>query len=144
MKISDVDGIKGPEKPKKTKKTGDKGAFDAALSEAEGVEETSATRAPSSVDAVEAPSALLSLQEVAEGSGLRQQTMKQGKQSLAVLEDLRRDMLLGDDNPHLLQRLREQQTRMKQQVFDPSLKEVMDDIDLRLAVEIAKREDVTA
>lgn len=144
MKISDVDGVKGPGKPKKTKKTGDKGAFDAALNEAEGVEERAATRAPSSVDGVEAPSALLSLQEVPEGSGLRQQTLKQGKQSLDALEDLRRDMLLGDDNPHLLQRLREQQARMRQQAHDPSLKQVMDDIDLRLAVEIAKRESVTA
>ncbi len=137
MKISDVDGIKGPQKPKKTKKTGDKGAFDAALDAAEGAEETAA---PASVGGVEAPTSLLSLQEVSSNAGLRQQTMQQGKKSLDILEELRRDLLLGDDSSHTLQRMREQQARMKQQVYDPQLKDVMDDIDLRLAVEIAKRE----
>ncbi|MDG1287351.1 MAG: flagellar assembly protein FliX [Rickettsiales bacterium] len=137
MKISDVDGVKGAGKPKKPKKTGDKGAFDAALSAAE---ETEAVAAPASVGGVEAPSSLLSLQEVPAGAGLREQTMQQGKKSLDMLEELRRDLLLGDDSDHTLQRMRDQQSRMKQQVYDPQLKQVMDDIDLRLAVEIAKRE----
>ena len=144
MRITELDGIKGANKSKKTKKTGDKGLFDSALNDAEGASEASSSQAPTAMDGVSAPSALLSLQEVPEGSGLRQQTLKQGKQSLDILEDLRRDMLLGDDNPHLLQRLREQQSRMQQQAHDPQLKELMDDIDLRLAVEIAKREAVMA
>lgn len=144
MKITNTDGIKGAGKSKKSKKTGDSGAFDAALSDAESTGESSSTNAPVAMDGVEAPSSLLSLQEVGDGASSRQQTLKQGRQSLDVLEDLRRDMLLGDDNPHLLQRLRDQQARMNQHVFDPSLRDVMDDIDLRLAVEIAKRESVEA
>lgn len=137
MKISDVDGIKGAGKPKKSKKTGDKGAFDAALSAAEETEEVAV---PGSVGGVEAPSSLLSLQEVPSGVSSREQTMLQGKKSLDMLEELRRDLLLGDDSDHTLQRMRDQQSRMSQQVYDPQLKDVMDDIDLRLAVEIAKRE----
>ena len=140
MKITDLEGVKGAGKPKKPKKTGDKGAFDAFLSEAEGATETETAKAASGVSAVEAPSALFSLQEVSGGTGLHQQTLKQGKQSLEVLDELRRDLLLGEDNPRTLQRMREQQARLKQQVYDPRLRDVMEDIDLRLAVEIAKRE----
>ncbi len=143
MRITDLNGVKGAGKSKKSKKSGDSGAFDAALSDAEGTSETSASQSTGSVDGV-VPASLLSLQEVSDGAGSRQQTLKQGKQSLDVLEDLRRDMLLGDDNPHLLKRLREQQARMQQHSCDPGLKGLMDDIDLRLAVEIAKREHINA
>lgn len=144
MKITDLDGIKGAGKPKKPKKTGDKGVFDAMLNEAEDTGAAETSQSVSSNDAVDATSALFSLQEVPEGVGLKQQTMKQGQRSLDMLEDLRRDLLLGDDSPQLLQRMRDQQAQMRQHAYDPSLKEVMDDIDLRLAVEIAKRENITA
>ena len=137
MRITDIDGVKGAGKPKKPKKTGDKGAFDAALSEAEAAE---GTVAPTPAGAVEAPSSLLALQEVSGDSGSRQQTMQQGNKSLDILEELRRDLLLGEDNSHTLQRMRDQQTRLNNQIHDPHLKSVIDDIDLRLAVEIAKRE----
>ena len=139
MKITDLDGIKGAGKPKKPKKTGDGGAFDALLG-AEEAGSTEDSKAPTGAAPLEAAGSLLSLQEVPAHTGLRQQTIQQGKKSIDILDDLRRDLLLGDDSPQLLQRMREQQSRLNAQAHDPQLKPVMDDIDLRLAVEIAKRE----
>lgn len=140
MKITDINGIKGPEKPKKTKKTGDAGAFDAFLSEAEETGETSATSGVSPTMAADSVSAFLAMQEVPTGKGLMQHSLRQGKQSLEVLDELRRDLLLGQDNAYTLQKMRDQRQRLSSHAHDPRLKSVMDDIDLRLAVEIAKRE----
>ena len=137
MKITDINGVKSSSKLKKAKKTGDGGAFDAMLSGSDSVDESSA---PASIGAIEAPSSLLSLQEVGSDSGSRQQSMQQGKNSLDILDELRRDMLLGEDNSYTLQRMREQQARLNNQIHDPQMQSVIDDIDLRLAVEIAKRE----
>jgi hypothetical protein len=139
MKITDVNGPNGSGKPKKTKKTGDKGAFDALLGEAEGASESQETAGAAPASGVEAAS-LFALQEVSGQPNLRQQTLQQGRQSLQILDELRRDLLLGEDNPNTLRRMRDQQQRLSGQAYDPSLKSVMDDIDLRLSVEIAKRE----
>ncbi len=139
MKITNTDGIKGSSKSKKAKSTGDKGVFDALLGAGE-TSSTSETKAPAAMEGVAATSAFLAMQEVPHDNGLRQQTLKQGVQSLDMLEALRRDMLLGDDSPHMLQRMREQQNRLNSHAHDPMLKDIINDIDVRLAVEIAKRE----
>lgn len=144
MKITDIKGPGDSGKPKRSKKTGDKGAFDALLSEAEGAEGAERSGAASETQALEATSSLFALQEVGGEAGSRRQSMQQGRQSLQVLDELRRDLLLGEDNAHTLQRMKDQQKRLNAQPHDPVMKGVIDDIDLRLSVEIAKRESMNA
>ena len=141
MKITDTSGVNGPGKPKKGKKTsGDGGVFDAMLHGSEEGEKTEGKASVSGSSQVDSVGSLLGLQEVPEDQSRREYSMQQGRQTLDVLDELRRDLLLGDDSPHLLQRMRQQQQRLQQQPHDPRLQAVIDDIDLRLAVEIAKRE----
>ncbi len=140
MKITNTDGVNGPKKSKKSGKTSDGGMFDSLLGGADEAEGAGESSAAISAGSLEATGSLLSLQEVPAHTGSRRENLQQGRNSVDILDDLRRDLLLGEDNPRTLQRMREQQARLNAQSYDPSLKGVMEDIDLRLAVEIAKRE----
>jgi hypothetical protein len=85
--------------------------------------------------------AFLSLQEVSEEETRRQRSLQQGKQSLDVLEQLRREILTGRPSSDMIHRMQQQVEQMRQHAApDPHLQEIMDEIELRLAVEAAKME----
>lgn len=83
---------------------------------------------------------LLALQEISEEERKRQQAVKQGNNMLDSLETLRQRLLIGEIPAHMLSELSERLGRQKEQVADPQLMLIIEDIELRVAVELAKLE----
>jgi len=138
IKIGGVRAGRGPAASGKTRKasaTG--GSFSQTLREtAEGME----TEPTGGVGGVSSVGAILSVQEVPDSTEERSRglLMAYGDELLERLDDLRLGLLTGaipkDDLAELAHRMREK----KHQVNDPRLTEIIDEIELRAEVEIAK------
>jgi hypothetical protein len=83
---------------------------------------------------------LLALQEISEEDVKRKKLAQQGKNMLDSLEKLRMQLLAGTVPAHTMQELSRQLSLQKQEVIDPQLRAIIDDIELRTAVELAKLE----
>ena len=85
-----------------------------------------------------AVSALLSVQEIGDFSDERRRAVRHGEDILERLDELRHGLLIGafpkDKLDQLLAVVRRQHDRMN----DPQLKEVLEEIELRAMVELAK------
>lgn len=81
---------------------------------------------------------LLALQEVPEEFLQRKKLVQQGNHMLDTLEKLRRQLLMGSLTLSTLRDIEQQIAIHKQTVNDPQLTEIIDDIELRAAVEAAK------
>lgn len=103
-------------------------------------EETNAAGATTDVAATAALNNLLALQEISEEDIKRQKLMQQGNNLLDVLEKLRHQLLMGTLPGHLLLDLSRNISLQKQFVTDPRLNDIIADIELRAAVELAKIE----
>ncbi|NDF12882.1 MAG: flagellar assembly protein FliX [Proteobacteria bacterium] len=116
-----------------SKKVGD-GSFSSLISggdEEESVQETGAVRATGLIGS------LLSLQEVETPT---EKPIKRGKNLLTELEKIRVGLLQGSLNPTTMQTLRAEIAQGREHVSDPKLQEILDEIDVRAAVELAKLE----
>jgi hypothetical protein len=83
--------------------------------------------------------ALLSLQEVPAGSGgERERGRQRGERLLARLEDLRDGLLMGRMAPDTVRRLADEVDQARAEIDDPSLNDILDEIELRAHVELAK------
>jgi hypothetical protein len=81
---------------------------------------------------------LIALQEVPDSVTGRAKAAKRGRDILDLLEDIRDGMLLGGISRATLQRLL-QLVNVKREAFvDPGLSALLDDIELRARVELAK------
>lgn len=139
VRINEISGVYGPGKIKKTRKSDGTG-FDGFLSAAEESETTASTASTAPVADI---SPLLSLQEVSDEEGRRQKSLQQGRQSLEMLDQLRREILSGQANAGMIQRMQRQVEQIRQNTPPgPRLQEIMNDIELRLAVEAAKLEKI--
>lgn len=87
---------------------------------------------------------LLSLQEVSEEEVKRKKLVQQGQNMVEVLERLRRQLLSGAISPETMQDLARNLKTQKQVVTDPGLMTLIADIELRVAVELAKLEMAAA
>jgi hypothetical protein len=83
---------------------------------------------------------LLGLQEVSEEEIQRQRAMKQGRATLDALEQLRDGMLTGTLPLVTLQKLERLVAEERATVMDPRLSAILDEIEVRAAVELAKLE----
>lgn len=83
---------------------------------------------------------LLGIQEVSEEEHKRKKTLQRGRDMVEVLERLRRQLLMGDITPATLDQLAAIINQQKQTVMDPELSALIQDIELRAAVELAKLE----
>ncbi len=139
IKINETAHVYGPGKTKKAKKS--EGAdFEGFLGAAEEAEQ-SAPAAPAMP--VSGVNPLLSLQEVSEEESRRQRSLQQGRQSIDILEQLRREILTGQASPDMIARMQQQVDQMRQNLPPgPKLQEIMSEIELRLAVEAAKLEKI--
>ena len=91
-------------------------------------------------DPISAVDALLTLQEVPDGSQGRSKGLARAQDMLAALEDVRRGLLLGAIPRAKLEALA-RLARTRREVFqDPRLTEILDEIELRAEVELAKLE----
>jgi hypothetical protein len=81
---------------------------------------------------------LLALQEVDDEGRQRRQARDHGEAILDRLDDIRHALLTGTLNPESLERLLKQVRSKRGNFTDPRLREVLDEIELRAAVELAK------
>jgi hypothetical protein len=84
--------------------------------------------------------ALLALQGVASPAGERAKAVRRGRDMLDMLDDIRRGMLEGAVSDTTLRRLAGLVNVKREDFVDPGLSQVLDDIDLRARVELAKLE----
>lgn len=125
--------------PRATRRTGAAGGanFADALSQAaaaDGVDAPPATAPLSSVGA------LLGAQEVSADELRRRKYIRRGKITLDALEQLRDALLMGSLPLSTLTRLEQLVAEERAETSDPVLQAVLDEIELRAAVELAKLE----
>lgn len=106
----------------------------AAESAAEGAGDTGAASASAPV------TGLFVLQEVSEEEYNRKKTIQHGHTLLNSLEALRHALLMGLVPVEVLKTLESRLKQQRQSTFDPALHAIMDDIELRAAVELTKWE----
>lgn len=141
MKISGFEPIKqtgGAAKPKGASQVSG-GGFSSLLGLSD-AEESAPAAAPRSLAATGSLTGLLGMQEVSEEEHRRKKTLKRGHDMVEVLERLRRQLLLGDITPATISQLSAIIADKKQLVLDPELAGLIQDIELRAAVELAKLE----
>lgn len=139
MKVDGYGNIKNSAPVKKRAGVSQAGSFADVLSAAE-AEEAPHTGSLSDVSATGALSNMLALQEISDEDIRRKKLVQQGNNMLDSLEQLRRQLLLGTLPAHTLRDLSRQLAIQREQTADPHLMLIMDDIELRAAVELAKIE----
>jgi hypothetical protein len=136
MKITDTRAV-GTTAPRRTSRTdGGNGDFARALSG-----EPSAQASKLSMTApMTGVDALLSLQEV-KGDERRKAMRRRAEDLLGELDELRHGLLIGALSRTQLMRLKSMITARRGQLADSALDEILDEIELRAAVELAKYEE---
>lgn len=81
---------------------------------------------------------LLSLQEVGDGGNGRSKGLQRAADLLEQLDEIRHGLLMGGLSRDGLQELSRSVRRQRDQLNDPRLTEILDEIELRAAVELAK------
>jgi len=138
MKISNVGSAKStPSTTRKKRVSAGDGAFAGELL---GAMETPAPAAPVDTHAVGTVEAILAVQEVPDAPEERSRGLARqyGDDLLDRLESLRRDILLGAIPKEKLANLARALRAQRGQTDDPRLKGIIDEIELRAKVEIAK------
>ena len=97
--------------------------------------ETHATAPAAPLTAVDS---LLVLQEVDRRNGSRARIVKQGHDILDRLDEIRHALLMGTISRQRLETIAQLVRTQREQVDDPALAQIMDDIELRAEVELAK------
>ncbi len=138
MKITGVGGAKGSSSPKKAKKSAPRGAeFADQLREAAGSMEPSATVDTSSVAGVDGIIAVQATGDAAEKKQ-RHFARRYGDDLLDRLELIRSDLLAGTIPKERLANLAQAMRAQRRRIEDPKLNEILEEIELRAEVEIAK------
>ncbi|MFW0777628.1 MAG: flagellar assembly protein FliX [Rickettsiales bacterium] len=83
---------------------------------------------------------MLAMQEVSDEEIARKKLIQNGNNIIEELEKLRQQLLIGEVPLSTLRNLNARLSVQKQSVSDPHLLSLMDDIELRAAVELAKLE----
>lgn len=113
--------------------TGSGGSFRVATAEA-----GSRPAAASGPRALAAIDALLVIQETSDATTGRRRAVKRGHDMLDMLEDLKISVLGGDLSQTKLTRLLRMVEEQREDVTDPHLSGVLEEIELRARVELAK------
>lgn len=144
MKVDGPGATKSPGAVRKTGKAARTGgaSFASSLDEAGGADETGNASAASGAS-VSSVDSLLALQEVdAVGDALQgggnKQAYEWGEEMLQGLEGVRTGLLLGIIPADKLEELAQSASERKAQADDPRLAAILDEIELRALVELAK------
>lgn len=142
MKVTEYGAIRSPEDLRRLRRAKSAGGASfadmlSAAGETGGAEETAGA---SDVSATAAVGNMLALQEISEEDVQRRKLVQRGSNMLDTLDNLRRQILTGSIPPHTLRELSRQLSVERQSVSDPGLLSLIDDIELRAAVELAKLE----
>ncbi len=117
------------------KRSGSSGFADAL-----NTEEATSSQAVSGPSVLTGIDALFALQEVPDPAGERSKQFARADEMLERLEDLKRGLLLGSISPSKLNDLARLAKEGSSQIADPKVREVLQDIELRARVELAKLE----
>jgi hypothetical protein len=101
---------------------------------------TAATARATGAAPVASTDALLALQEVENPLERRRRAVKRGGRLLDALDEIKLAMLAGGETGPALQRLAAAAREQRENGFDPGLDGVLDEIETRAAVELAKAE----
>lgn len=136
MKIEGPGKTNAPTKTDKARKSGSvSGAsFSEFLTESEAVESTTSSAPVTNVSLYVA----LQAAETATEQENRRKAMEWGGDLLAELEDLRVGLLMGDYTKNQLENLARRLREKRVTVRDPGLMALLDEVELRAAVELAK------
>lgn len=117
---------------------GQKGEFKKALvSVLDGAEEAHATEAPSSLAGIDALLLVQSVDDATEREA-RKRLIRRGEDILDKLEEIRHGLLLGTLPKEKLAELAQMVRERRENCQDPRLAALLDEIELRAEVEIAK------
>lgn len=137
--------VEGPGKSSGTKgvsKTGaNKSAGGASFSGfIEDTPEIESARPSSGTMSIQGIDALLSLQAAEDGTSpeAKRRVRERGTALLDQLDKLRVGLLMGDISPLMLDSLERMISQHRENITDPKLQEVLDEIELRVQVELAK------
>jgi len=147
MKIADYAPVAKPGAAAKKKSVSSASASEGeflGLLSANEVESAAPLLPPSDAQPVTSMDALLSLQEMPEDEIKKRRAVQESQGTLEALETLRLALLTGSVPEHLLHTLTKVVAVQKQRVSDPRLMSVIEDIELRAAVELAKLERASA
>jgi len=139
MKVNGYGIIKPGSNVRRSSSTSGTSSFSDILSAAQ-ADGTGAASEASEVASTANLSSLLALQEISEEERRKQKLVKQGKNMLDTLETLRQKLLIGEIPQHLLGDLERSLSVQKEGIIDPQLLSLIEDIELRVAVELAKLE----
>ena len=140
MKVKGPGGV-SPSSTKKVKKSSASGTgFAKSVDASSGQAPASEVRNIGGAAPISGVDALLSLQEMPDATGGRSKGLLYGKDMLEHLESIRRDILLGAIPKARLKALSDTIKRRRDQFQDPGLADVLDQIELRARVELAKLE----
>ena len=135
MRIDGNNRITGPRSsgPSRSQGTGERFALDFSDGAAE-------TRSSGPVADVAGLDAMLALQSVEDPLSRKRRAVRRGQSLLDVLDDLKIGLLDGRVSAEDLRRLASLSQDGREDIDDPGLKDVLAEIDLRAAVELAKLE----
>jgi hypothetical protein len=136
MKIEGPGKTNAPTKTEKTRKSGgvSGASFSEFLTESEAVDATTSSTPVSNVSLYVA----LQAAEAATDHENRRQALEWGGDLLAELEDLRLGLLMGDYTKNQLENLARRLRDKRVTVREPALVALLDEVELRAAVELAK------
>jgi len=135
MKVDGPNPLRGPTAGRPSRSASGGGFAQALEGLSGGAAETHRTGGPAAVGGLDA---LLAMQEVDDRAARRRQAKRRGEALLDQLEGLRRDLLMGAVPRERLAAIARQVREQRAAVDDPALTAILDEIDLRAQVELAK------
>jgi hypothetical protein len=141
MRISANNSSKPTEKTKKaSKSSASKGVFSSNLSAMMGTEQASDAAAIDNTNAINDISSILATQDVSDNlnSESRKRNIKRGENLLDNLDEIRMGLLTGSIPKERLINIAQQLRNKRDKGCDAALSNILDDIELRVEVEIAK------
>lgn len=134
MKISNAGSVSNKDSKVKKKSSASDGSFSRLMN----VEETSATSGVAPVNPVSAIAVLNEVEGV-DSDGRKRQAVNHGNEILDELENLRDGLLYGGVSVGRLERINQMLSQKREQIQDdPKLEELINEIEVRAAVELAK------
>jgi hypothetical protein len=138
MKVTGAGGMSPAVGPKAARPAGGDGFRIASSGAAAGPSQTAAVSAARSVMGVDA---LVALQDVGGPLERKRRAVSRAGRMLDALDDLKAGLLVGELSTGDLERLRRAVRDERAHTDDPNLEAVLDEIELRAAVEVAKLEN---
>lgn len=135
MRVSGPGRVGAPQKAKGTKSANKAGAAFSVPDEGKDVVSSSNVASASPIASVDA---IVALQGVDDSTSSNQQALNRGTDLLERLEEIRHGLLIGSIPVERLKLLKSTLENMDKQAEDPRLAEIISEIELRAAVELAK------